>query len=266
MKQLLTYFLLFFVVFSAAAQEQLSPLGMNSIQYHKSLKQALAKRTNGNQYFNINFTGAPGTASGLYFSFVFYLGKKKWTVKKVDEWMEVHPTHREYYERTTAVKEMHERTIKQGLASAASAISDYELVSHDFRKYKDIMGYFEEGDDHVLKSMFVDQVDVHTAFRPFQRKAFHHMMRHVFHIEMRLSVRNSACATRRDLVRIDLSGGNDCLAQRVLAACCGQIRTVKGLIPDREIAARAKGIHHRGGKISWARPHGNFHECATRSL
>ncbi len=134
-----------------------------------------------NQQIEIDFTGAPGTASGLYYSLVFSLLKGQWNVTKIDEWIEVAPTHREYYERTVATKGTIEGLIKQGLGSAAQAVADYELVNHDLRKYKEIADYFDaihkakqEKDkkkrtekiaaaEHVLKSMFIDQVDVHNG-------------------------------------------------------------------------------------------------------
>jgi hypothetical protein len=115
-----------------------------------------------NQAIELNFTGKPGEASSLYYSLFFQLPKWGWYVAKVDEWIEVSPTHREYYERTAATKQMLESTIKTGLATAAQSVADYELMAHDLRKYKEILSYFAEGDEHVLRSMFVDQVDVHT--------------------------------------------------------------------------------------------------------
>jgi hypothetical protein len=115
-----------------------------------------------NRYSNLNFTGPPGAASGIYFSLVFMLPKWEWRVEKADEWVDVSPTHKEYYERTVANKQMLESTIKTGLISAAQAAADYELISHDIRKYKEILSYFQENDKNVLKSMFIDQVDVHT--------------------------------------------------------------------------------------------------------
>jgi len=117
---------------------------------------------NANQTVEINFTGKPGEASTLYYSLFFQLPKWGWFVAKADEWIEVSPTHKEYYERTMATKQMLESTIKTGLTSAAQAVADFELMSHDLRKYKEILGYFSRKDEHVLKAMFVDQVDVHT--------------------------------------------------------------------------------------------------------
>ena len=133
-----------------------------------------------NQFAWVDFTGPPGTASGLYFSLVFQLPKLQWHVEKVDEFIEVNPTHREYYERTIASKGALEGTIKEGLRSAAQAVADYELLKHDMRKYKEIMDYFTTvarakaapekvrteklvSSEHPLKAMYVDQVDVHTG-------------------------------------------------------------------------------------------------------
>jgi hypothetical protein len=114
------------------------------------------------QNVELNFTGKPGTASALYYSLFYQLPKWDWYVVKVDEWIEVSPTHREYYERTMATKQMLESTIKTGLTSAAQAVADFELMNHDLRKYKEILNYFAKNDEHSLKAMFVDQVDIHT--------------------------------------------------------------------------------------------------------
>lgn len=134
-----------------------------------------------NQQIEINFTGQPGTASGLYYALTFQLLKWQYNVVKIDEWIEVSPTHREYFERTMASKGALEGTIKEGLRSAAQAVADHELVKHDLRKYREIIDYFvmvenakKEPDkekrknkllsaEHVLKSMYVDQVDFHMG-------------------------------------------------------------------------------------------------------
>ncbi|MEM5778236.1 MAG: hypothetical protein QXD43_02440 [Candidatus Aenigmatarchaeota archaeon] len=115
-----------------------------------------------NKGISINYTGKPGEASAIYYALFIQLQKWGWSVAKADEWIEVSPTHKEYYERTMATKQMLESTIKTGLTSAAQAVADYELMSHDLRKYKEILGYFNKKDEHSLKAMFVDQVDIHT--------------------------------------------------------------------------------------------------------
>ncbi|MFQ6020614.1 MAG: hypothetical protein ACE5J4_01175 [Candidatus Aenigmatarchaeota archaeon] len=121
------------------------------------------EETASNRMINLNFTGQPGTASKIYFSLMFQLPKWGLFHAKVDEWIEVTPAHREYYERTMATKQMLEGVIKTGLTSAAQAVADYELINHDLRKYKEIMNYFSQKDEHSLKAMFIDQVDIHTG-------------------------------------------------------------------------------------------------------
>ena len=124
--------------------------------------EAVGLEESDNKSTEINYTGKPGAASTVYFSLVFQLPKWGWNIAKADEWIEVSPTHKEYYDRTASTKQMLESTIKTGLTSAAQSVADYELMSHDLRKYKEILGYFDKKDEHSLKSMFVDQVDVHT--------------------------------------------------------------------------------------------------------
>ena len=134
-----------------------------------------------NQFAMLDLTTGPGDASNVYFAFTFFLRKRGYTVVKVDEWIEVSATHREYFERSLANKEALAGTIKTGLASAAAAIADYELVRHDIRKYQEILKYFEAYEvakkltdkktrdegmkkaEHSLKAMFVDNVDAFTG-------------------------------------------------------------------------------------------------------
>ena len=120
------------------------------------------KEESANQCTEINMTAAPGVASALYYSLLFRMSKDGYNIQKVDEWIEVSPTHTEYYQRTLAQKRELEAMIKQGLASAASAVSDFELVKHDLRKYKEMMDYFAHKDEHSLRAMFIDNVDAHT--------------------------------------------------------------------------------------------------------
>jgi hypothetical protein len=116
-----------------------------------------------NQYAELNFTGPPGAASALYYALMFQLPNWNYHIAKIDEWIEVSPTHKEYYERTAETKRMLEGVIKSGLTSSAQAVGDFELIKHDMRKYKEIMDYFARKDEHSLKAMFIDQVDVHTG-------------------------------------------------------------------------------------------------------
>ena len=86
--------------------------------------------------------------------------KNRWgyTVVKVDEYTEISPSH-PYYQTIIKQKQDIIRQVKEGLAQIDRAISDTELLMHDRRRYKEILGYFEKEDEHSLKAMFIDQVD-----------------------------------------------------------------------------------------------------------
>ncbi|TRZ54032.1 hypothetical protein D4Q76_03250 [archaeon] len=124
-----------------------------------------------NQNIELNFTGPPGSATGIYFSLVSFLEKSGFKVRKVDESISVTPEHQQYYQLVTEQKRQLEGVIKSGLASAAAAVADASLVEHDLRKYREILNYFKEGvnvgekkgNEHSLRAMFIDQVDVHTG-------------------------------------------------------------------------------------------------------
>lgn len=130
-----------------------------------------------NQRMILDLSTPPGKASGILLGFLFQLKKWGFHVEKVKEWMEISPVHAPYYEITIRQKQTLERQIKEGLAGISSAVSDFELLLHDLRKYKEYLDYFEkiergkkekkpeliaEG-EQTLKAIFIDQVDVHTG-------------------------------------------------------------------------------------------------------
>jgi len=80
-------------------------------------------------------------------------------VVKVDEWIEISPSH-PMYQSIVKQKQDIIRQVKEGLAHVDRAISDVELLIHDQRKYKIILSFFAKKDEHSLKAMFIDQVDV----------------------------------------------------------------------------------------------------------
>ena len=80
-------------------------------------------------------------------------------VAKVDEYIEISPSH-PMYQSVVRQKQDIIRQVKEGLAHVDRAISDVELLVHDRRKYKEILTFFEKKDEHSLKAMFIDQVDV----------------------------------------------------------------------------------------------------------
>jgi hypothetical protein len=119
----------------------------------------------GNQNINIDYTTPSGGCSNLYYSLIFQMPKWGYYMAKVDEYMSVTPMHAEAYRLTITQKQTLEGSIKAGMASVAQAVSDYELIAHDYRRYKEIYDYFMEGetDEHVLRSLFVDRVDSFTG-------------------------------------------------------------------------------------------------------
>lgn len=125
--------------------------------------KVVTEEENCNQITRLIYTGPPGVASAFYYGMTFMLAGSGWNVAKLDEWIEVSPVFQEYYQRTLATKKQLEGQIKEGLTSAAKAVADYELVQHDLRKYSEIMRYFSEKDEHAIKAMFIDQVDVNTG-------------------------------------------------------------------------------------------------------
>ncbi len=159
----------------------------------------------------LDFTGPPGSVTGIYYSLVFQLRKWEYNVQKADEWVEVSPVHAQYYQLTQKQKEELEGRIKQGLVSVSQSVADMELLMHDRRRYHEFLHYLgyrtpgelikldkklekreknehthspEEADDicleedddekqkkerekrvdnHSLKAVFIDQVDMHTG-------------------------------------------------------------------------------------------------------
>lgn len=113
----------------------------------------------------INPTTPYGHGNLLYAKFAYTLPKFHYVLERVDEYIVVSPAHPEMYGRITAKKREVEGQIKSGLASAAQAVADYELLKHDERKYREVLDHFKEGekDEHILRALFVDRVDAHTG-------------------------------------------------------------------------------------------------------
>jgi hypothetical protein len=128
----------------------------------------------------LSFTTPVGKVSGVFYSLVFQLRRWGFIRYKIDESIFVSPVFKQYYDITIEQKERLSAAIKSGLASIGQAIADFELVWHDLRKYKEFLDYFsklekgkkmkgEEGEklmaegNQTLKSLFIDQVDVHTG-------------------------------------------------------------------------------------------------------
>jgi hypothetical protein len=145
-------------------------------------------------HVKLNYTGPIGSVLGIYYALIFQLGKWEYNVQKADEWVEVSPVHAQYYQLTQKQKEDLEGKIKQGLGSVSQNVADMELLMHDKRRYLEFlhyMGYrtYKEAnhktgantnpdelvldeddakvhkrmDQHSLKAVFIDQVDIHTG-------------------------------------------------------------------------------------------------------
>jgi len=139
----------------------------------------------------LDLTAPLGNLSGLTYGVEFQLGKWGYIVKKFDHSLEVSPVFTEYYTRTMDEKRKIEGQIKSGFASLSQAVQDFELLNHDVRRYREYMQRFQkisnitkkmeelkkkknseniekiekelESAQHVIRAMFVDQVDAHTG-------------------------------------------------------------------------------------------------------
>ena len=127
---------------------------------------------------SMNPTMPPGGTSMMALRMCFQLRKWEYQIQKADEWIEVSPAHAQYYQITHKQKDELEGKIKQGLASAAQSVADLELLKHDERKYREFLDYLaleykgnglfepindKQPDEHSLKAVFIDLVDVHTG-------------------------------------------------------------------------------------------------------
>ncbi len=113
----------------------------------------------------INATTPFGHGNLIYMTLTYTMPKMHYNLAKIDEHIAVSPAYPEMYGRIIGKKREVEGHIKSGLASAAQAVADYELLKHDERKYREVLDYFKEGskDEHVLRALFVDRIDAHTG-------------------------------------------------------------------------------------------------------
>ena len=95
----------------------------------------------------IDLTYEMGGGSGIMLGLLFQLGKWGYDTFKVSTSVEVSPVFTEYYQRTMDIKRQLEEQIKNGFASLTNAITDFELLSHDVRKYKEYLNYFAKIDE-----------------------------------------------------------------------------------------------------------------------
>jgi hypothetical protein len=117
------------------------------------------------QIVSMNPVTLEGQAEIIYNIFIYRIAKWHYLVEKADEFVKVTPTAPPAFAPMMAQKERLEGHIKAGLASAAQAVADYELLKHDERKYREILDFFEMGkkDEHVLRALYVDRVDAYMG-------------------------------------------------------------------------------------------------------
>ena len=117
------------------------------------------------QMTSLNPVTLEGQAEIIYNVVMYRMAKWHWQAEKADEYIMLTPNPPPAFAPVLAQKERLEGQIKSGLASAAQAVADYELLKHDERKYREILDYFKMGkkDEHVLRALFVDRVDAYTG-------------------------------------------------------------------------------------------------------
>jgi hypothetical protein len=138
-----------------------------------------------NEY--LDYSAPMGSCTGVYYGIVFQLGKWGFERFKINEGIFVSPINKGYYDLVLGEKERLSQQIKTGLASISQAYADLELILHDLRKYREYVKLFNdireaeeiikrEKDEkkieeakmkklraiQTLRSIFIDQVDVHT--------------------------------------------------------------------------------------------------------
>ncbi|MEM0243513.1 MAG: hypothetical protein QXT34_03670 [Candidatus Aenigmatarchaeota archaeon] len=136
--------------------------------------------------YHLDFTHFAGKASELVYSITFGYSKKSFDVFKVAEGIYVSEAYQPFYTTIRKQKEEIENNIKAQLAHIATAITDAQLIAHDYRKYKHFVKIIDELEeierkikeskekkedllkrkkelDQMLRNIFIDQVDIHTG-------------------------------------------------------------------------------------------------------
>jgi hypothetical protein len=135
----------------------------------------------------LDYSTSLGGCTGVYYGLMFQLGKWGFQSFKVQESIFVSPINKGYYDLVIGEKERLSQQIKSGLASVAQAYADLELILHDLRKYREYVNLFnkirrveilkreKKSEEEIkiaeeeakraiqtLRSIFIDQVDIHT--------------------------------------------------------------------------------------------------------
>ena len=135
----------------------------------------------------LDYTTTLGGCTGVYYGLMFQLGRWGFERVKVSEAIFVSPINKGYYDLVLGERERLSQQIKSGLASIAQAYADLELILHDLRKYREYIKLFNDIKEaeailkrekdqkkiedakkkkeraiQTLRSIFIDQVDIHT--------------------------------------------------------------------------------------------------------
>lgn len=116
-----------------------------------------------NQNIILETTGPLGTWTDLYWGTVSRLINMEFNFRKVDEWIEISPIHKAFYDLVSSQRQALESKVKGAIDEIIKQIGDLELLEHDLRRYQEFKDYFDNKDEHSLKAVFIDQVDYYTG-------------------------------------------------------------------------------------------------------
>ena len=107
----------------------------------------------------LKIKGEPGFPTGVYFKMISLLKDKyKYDVKKYRDWLEINPRSN-YHQEMLQKKQALEQSVSRVMINLGDMRRDIELIKHDLRRLEEVKTHFNEKDEHVLKSDFVDLVD-----------------------------------------------------------------------------------------------------------
>jgi len=110
----------------------------------------------------LKIKGNVGFPTNIYFKMIKLLKNRHYTIKKYKDWLEVNPRSN-YHQEMMQKKQAIEQSIARTLINISDMRRDIELIKHDLRKLEEVKRHFEEKDEHILKSDFVDLVDRNTG-------------------------------------------------------------------------------------------------------
>ncbi len=116
-----------------------------------------------NQNVILETIGPLGTWTDLYWGTVSYLLNMEFNFRKVDEWVEISPVHKGFYDLVMSQRQALESKVKGAIDEIIKQSGDLELLEHDLRRYREFKDYFDNNDEHSLKAIFIDQVDYYTG-------------------------------------------------------------------------------------------------------